>query len=87
LVAGKPVSLKAQAVRLLARREYARVDLEQRLLADDTESLDLLHLVVGVGDDPMAAQQLRGDIAGIRRRTCVPDSAPRAERRRGATPG
>jgi regulatory protein len=33
LAAGKPVSLKAQAVRLLARREYARVDLEQRLLA------------------------------------------------------
>lgn len=31
--AGKPVSLKAQAVRLLARREYARADLEQRLLA------------------------------------------------------
>jgi regulatory protein len=33
LRAGKPVSLKAQAVRLLARREYARADLEQRLLA------------------------------------------------------
>lgn len=31
--AGRPVSLKAQAVRLLARREYARADLEQRLLA------------------------------------------------------
>ena len=31
--AGKPVSLKAQAVRLLARREYARADLEQRLMA------------------------------------------------------
>ena len=31
--AGKPVSLKAQAVRLLARREYARDDLEQRLIA------------------------------------------------------
>lgn len=31
--AGKPVSLKAQAVRLLARREYARADLEQRLIA------------------------------------------------------
>jgi regulatory protein len=33
LRAAKPVSLKAQAVRLLARREYARADLEQRLLA------------------------------------------------------
>jgi regulatory protein len=33
LRAGRPVSLKAQAVRLLARREYARADLEQRLLA------------------------------------------------------
>jgi regulatory protein len=33
LRAGKPVSLKAQAVRLLARREYARDDLEQRLVA------------------------------------------------------
>ena len=31
--AGKPVSLKAQAVRLLARREYARDDLDQRLIA------------------------------------------------------
>ena len=31
--AGRPVSLKAQAVRLLARREYARNDLEQRLIA------------------------------------------------------
>ena len=31
--ASKPVSLKAQAVRLLARREYARDDLEQRLIA------------------------------------------------------
>ncbi len=31
--AGKPVSLKAQAVRLLARREYARDELEQRLIA------------------------------------------------------
>ena len=31
--AGTPVSLKAQAVRLLARREYARDDLEQRLIA------------------------------------------------------
>ena len=31
--AGRPVSLKAQAVRLLARREYARDDLEQRLIA------------------------------------------------------
>ena len=31
--AGRPVSLKAQAVRLLARREYARADLEQRLVA------------------------------------------------------
>jgi len=33
LRAGKPVSLKAQAVRLLARREYARDELEQRLVA------------------------------------------------------
>jgi regulatory protein len=33
LRAGKPVSLKAQAVRLLARREYTRADLERRLLA------------------------------------------------------
>jgi regulatory protein len=33
LRAGKPVSLKAQAVRLLARREYSRADLEQRLVA------------------------------------------------------
>jgi regulatory protein len=33
LRAGRPVSLKAQAVRLLARREYARADLEQRLIA------------------------------------------------------
>jgi regulatory protein len=33
LRAGKPVSLKAQAVRLLARREYARDDLEHRLIA------------------------------------------------------
>jgi regulatory protein len=33
LRAGKPVSLKAQAVRLLARREYARDDLQQRLIA------------------------------------------------------
>jgi len=33
LRAGKPVSLKAQAVRLLARREYARDELEQRLIA------------------------------------------------------
>ena len=31
--AGKPVSLTAQAGRLLARREYARDDLEQRLIA------------------------------------------------------
>ena len=31
--AGKPASLKAQAVRLLARREYARDELEQRLIA------------------------------------------------------
>ena len=31
--AGRPVSLKAQAVRLLARREYARDDLAQRLIA------------------------------------------------------
>ncbi|HEV8259035.1 MAG TPA: regulatory protein RecX [Casimicrobiaceae bacterium] len=28
-----PVSLRAQAIRLLARREYARADLEQRLIA------------------------------------------------------
>ena len=35
--AGKPVSLKAQAVRLLARREYARDDLEQRLIAKGAE--------------------------------------------------
>jgi regulatory protein len=28
-----PVSLRAQAIRLLARREYARSDLEQRLIA------------------------------------------------------
>jgi regulatory protein len=33
LTAGKPATLKAQAVRLLARREYARRDLEQRLIA------------------------------------------------------
>jgi len=33
LRAGKPVSIKAQAVRLLARREYARDELEQRLIA------------------------------------------------------
>jgi regulatory protein len=33
LRAGRPVSLKAQAVRLLARREYARDDLAQRLIA------------------------------------------------------
>lgn len=31
--AGSPVSLRAQAVRLLARREYARAELERRLLA------------------------------------------------------
>jgi regulatory protein len=33
LRAAKPVSLKAQAVRLLARREYSRAELEQRLVA------------------------------------------------------
>jgi regulatory protein len=32
-VRSAPVSLRAQAIRLLARREYARSDLEQRLIA------------------------------------------------------
>ena len=35
--AARPVSLKAQAIRLLARREYARDDLEQRLIAKGAE--------------------------------------------------
>src|SRR5437667_156368 len=38
---------------------------EQRLLADDAEALDLEHLVVGVRDDPVAADELSGDAAGV----------------------
>ncbi|HEY2863803.1 MAG TPA: regulatory protein RecX [Casimicrobiaceae bacterium] len=41
MTAGRPVSLKAQAVRLLARREYARSDLEQRLLAKGAPRADV----------------------------------------------
>src|ERR1700704_2625868 len=43
----------------------ALAGLEQRLLSDHAEALDLDDLVVGVGDDPMTADQLRGNRAGI----------------------
>ena len=39
--------------------------LQQGLLADHAEAADFLYLAVGVGDDPVAADQLRGDVAGI----------------------
>ena len=35
-------------------------------IADHTQPSHFLDLVVGVGDDPVAADQLRGDAAGIR---------------------
>jgi regulatory protein len=40
-----PVSLRAQAFRLLARREYARAELEQRLLAKGASGYDLRALL------------------------------------------
>ena len=51
--AGKPVSLKAQAVRLLARREYARDDLEQRLIAKGAERDEVVAVL-----DELSAQGL-----------------------------
>ena len=39
--------------------------LEQRLLSDHAQALDLDDLVVGVGDDPMPADELRGNRAGV----------------------
>jgi regulatory protein len=53
LRAGAPVSLKAQAVRLLARREYARADLEQRLLAKGAPRDEIAAVL-----DELAAQGL-----------------------------
>ena len=40
---------------------------EMRLLTDDAFALDFLHLVVGIGDDPVAGQEL------CRHRSLVPD--------------
>ncbi|MGH8850092.1 MAG: regulatory protein RecX [Casimicrobiaceae bacterium] len=51
--AGAPVSLKAQAVRLLARREYARADLEQRLRAKGAPRDEVASVL-----DELAAQGL-----------------------------
>lgn len=53
MTAGRPVSLKAQAVRLLARREYARADLEQRLLAKGAPRADVVAVL-----DELVAQGL-----------------------------
>ena len=39
--------------------------LEQGLLADDAEAEYFLHLVVGIGDDPVAGNQLRRHFADI----------------------
>ena len=39
--------------------------LQQRLLADHAQPLHFLHVVVAVGDDPVAAHELRGDRAGV----------------------
>ena len=43
---------------MLARRQT-------RLLADYTDAVYLLHLVIGVGNDPMTADQLRRHQPGI----------------------
>jgi regulatory protein len=51
--AARPVSLKAQAVRLLARREYARADLEQRLVAHGASRDDVTAVL-----DELSAQGL-----------------------------
>ena len=51
-----PVSLRAQAIRLLARREYARVELEQRLMAKGAPRGE-----VGVVLDELLAQGYLSD--------------------------
>src|ERR1043165_5491495 len=39
--------------------------LQQRLVADDRQPVDFLRLAVGVDDGPVAADQLRGDVAAV----------------------
>ena len=53
--------LQAGAARVLE----ALAGLQERLLADDAGALDFLDLMLGVGDDPVAA-----DRAARRRRRC-----------------
>src|SRR3982751_2735963 len=45
-----------------ARVLEALAGLQERLLADDARPFHLLHLMLGVGDDPVAADELRGDL-------------------------
>ena len=47
----------ASAVPLVYSKLLAR--LQQRLVADHAEAAHFLHLAVGVGDDPVAGDQLR----------------------------
>src|SRR5438105_10714450 len=46
-----------------ARVLVALARLQQRLRADDAEAAYFLHEALRVGDDPMAADELRGDVA------------------------
>ena len=39
--------------------------LEQRLMTDHAQPLDLFGMAVGVADDPVARNQLRGHVAGV----------------------
>ena len=56
LRAGKPVSLKSRAVGLLARREYARAELAERLIADGASRDDVTALL-----DELAGRGLQSD--------------------------
>lgn len=69
------VPLRAQAIRLLARREYARAELQQRLLAKGAAADDVQRLL-----DDLAAQGLLSD-ARYARAKVVSKSAAFGRRR------
>ena len=54
-------------VGMLAPHVYSKLSpgLQQRLLADDAEAFHFLHVLLGVGDDPVPADELGGDVAGV----------------------
>jgi hypothetical protein len=44
------------------------------LLADNAFAAHFLHLAKGIGDDPVAGDELRGDSAGVFDRYRVPEN-------------